>query len=131
MRSKYSKTRLMLSLLLIIPCVYVAIVSYQLPNEYINLLPVTLFSIGSIMFIFNKLWADIITFFSFLFLIINGVMLIILDFKNCREDIEPSCVIYILEQFKLDLAILFPTFIFMILVYLLLEFYKRKYRVYK
>src|SRR5687767_14812565 len=131
MINKYSKIRLGLFLLLIIQCCIIGWNSYNLPIQWINPLPVTLFLIGSILFAFNKLWADIITFFAYIYLLINTIIMIVLEFKQCRQDILDSCFDYILKQFSLDFALLFPILILLTLLYLSFEFYKRKYKIYK
>lgn len=142
MINNYSKIRLILSVLLIIIWIIIGFEFYNLSvnfdmsikaiGDHIEWFPILLLFIGSILFVSNKLWADIISFFALIFLLIYSIIWFITDFKQCRDDVVGSCINYFLEKhLLLNSAMWFPILIFLVLLYLSFEFYKRKHKVYE
>lgn len=131
MTERYSKIRLFLSVLLFLFWILIGIEAYPLGISFIKWQPFIILLGSSLLFTFNKTWADIVSIFTFVFALIYTFVNIYLSYEFLES--ESSFISFLIWQLSLDVLNPFGLTVFILIVlYLVIDLCKKqKFNNYK
>lgn len=131
MTEHYSKIRLFLSVLLFLFWILIGIEIYPLGFSFIKWQPFIILLGSSLLFTFNKTWADIVSIFTFVFALIYTFVNIYLSYEFLES--ESNFISFLIWQLSLDVLSPFGLTVFILIVlYLVIDLCKkRKFNNYK